>query len=80
MVTGMGYRHCAARRCLMILLGASRQTTLSPSNSQRWFVPNDEMASGAITVAHDEGIEIPEQLAVIGFDNINFSHLHLPKN
>lgn len=40
---------------------------------------NDEMASGAITVAHDEGIEIPEQLAVIGFDNINFSHYTYPK-
>lgn len=37
------------------------------------------MASGAITVAHDEGIEIPEQLAVIGFDNINFSHYTYPK-
>ncbi|MCC5854069.1 MAG: LacI family DNA-binding transcriptional regulator [Idiomarina sp.] len=40
---------------------------------------NDEMASGAITVAHEVGLEIPEQLAVIGFDNINFSHYTYPK-
>lgn len=40
---------------------------------------NDEMASGAITVAHEVELEIPGQLAVIGFDNINFSHYTYPK-
>jgi len=40
---------------------------------------NDEMASGAITVAHEVGLDIPSQLAVIGFDNINFSHYTYPK-
>lgn len=40
---------------------------------------NDEMASGAITAAHEAGLDIPEQVAVIGFDNINFSHYTHPK-
>ncbi|RUO36881.1 LacI family transcriptional regulator [Aliidiomarina shirensis] len=40
---------------------------------------NDEMASGAITAAHEAGLRIPEEIAVIGFDNINFSHYTYPK-
>lgn len=40
---------------------------------------NDEMASGAITSAHDLKIKIPEQLSVIGFDNVNFAHYIYPK-
>ncbi|MCH8493554.1 MAG: LacI family transcriptional regulator [Idiomarina sp.] len=40
---------------------------------------NDEMASGAITAVHEAGLDIPEQVAVIGFDNINFSHYTHPK-
>lgn len=40
---------------------------------------NDEMASGAMTIAHEKGLNIPEQLAIIGFDNINFSHYTYPK-
>ncbi|RUO20864.1 LacI family transcriptional regulator [Aliidiomarina iranensis] len=40
---------------------------------------NDEMAAGAITAAHEADLAIPEQLAVIGFDNINFSHYTYPK-
>lgn len=40
---------------------------------------NDEMASGAITVAHEQGLKVPEHLAVVGFDNVNFSHYTYPK-
>jgi len=40
---------------------------------------NDEMASGAITAAHDIPLQLPEQLSVIGFDNVNFSHYTYPK-
>lgn len=40
---------------------------------------NDEMAAGALTAAHDLNIEVPEQLSIIGFDNINFSHYTHPK-
>lgn len=40
---------------------------------------NDEMAAGALTAAHDLDIQMPEQLSIIGFDNINFSHYTHPK-
>lgn len=40
---------------------------------------NDEMAAGAITAAHEANLDIPQALAVIGFDNINFSHYTYPK-
>ena len=38
---------------------------------------NDEMASGAMTYAREHGINLPEDLSIIGFDNIVFSrHIH----
>jgi len=38
---------------------------------------NDEMASGAMTYARELGLALPEQLSIIGFDNIIFSkHIH----
>lgn len=40
---------------------------------------NDEMAAGALTEAHDLNIKVPEQLSIIGFDNINFAHYTFPK-
>ncbi|MDN7124155.1 LacI family DNA-binding transcriptional regulator [Pseudidiomarina terrestris] len=40
---------------------------------------NDEMASGAITAAHDIPLDLPQQLSVIGFDNVNFAHYTYPK-
>lgn len=40
---------------------------------------NDEMASGAMTAAHDVPLNVPEQLSIIGFDNVNFSHYTYPK-
>lgn len=40
---------------------------------------NDEMASGAMSAAHDAGLELPNQLSVIGYDNIIFSNYTRPK-
>lgn len=34
---------------------------------------NDEMASGAITAARELGLNIPQQLSVMGYDNVNFA-------
>ncbi|MEC5398402.1 LacI family DNA-binding transcriptional regulator [Uliginosibacterium sp. H1] len=34
------------------------------------FVANDRMALGALLAAHRRGIRVPQQLALIGFDNI----------
>ena len=40
---------------------------------------NDEMASGAMTAAREAGLNIPEDLSVIGFDNVLFSRYLHPK-
>jgi LacI family transcriptional regulator len=40
---------------------------------------NDEMASGAITYAREQGISLPDELSIIGFDNMNFARHTYPK-
>ncbi|MGM0526075.1 MAG: LacI family DNA-binding transcriptional regulator [Pseudomonadota bacterium] len=40
---------------------------------------NDEMAAGAMTAARELGRSLPDQLSVVGFDNVNFSHYMCPK-
>lgn len=37
------------------------------------FCANDEMAIGAIKAARDAGLRVPEDLSVIGFDDISFA-------
>jgi LacI family transcriptional regulator len=37
------------------------------------FAANDQMAFGAIRAAKESGLRVPEDLAVVGFDNIPFS-------
>lgn len=39
---------------------------------------NDEMASGAMKYAREHGIKLPEDLSVIGFDNILFANYLYP--
>ncbi len=43
------------------------------------FVFNDEMAIGAINAVRDQGLSVPEDIAVIGFDNINMAPIFTPK-
>lgn len=40
---------------------------------------NDEMASGSMTYAREHGFNLPEDLSIIGFDNINFARHTYPK-
>ncbi len=37
------------------------------------FCVNDEMAAGAIRAAHELGVRVPQQLSVIGFDDIDMA-------
>jgi len=37
------------------------------------FANNDEMASGVLVAAHQRGISVPEELSVVGFDDIPLS-------
>ncbi|RDV26807.1 LacI family DNA-binding transcriptional regulator [Alteromonas aestuariivivens] len=40
---------------------------------------NDWMASGAISAAREAGLSLPEDLSIIGFDNVLFAHHLFPK-
>ncbi|MCA0970492.1 LacI family transcriptional regulator [Halobacillus litoralis] len=42
------------------------------------FAASDEMAMGAINAAKSRGVNVPEDLAVVGFDNIRFSSVFDP--
>ncbi|MGP4076893.1 LacI family DNA-binding transcriptional regulator [Halobacillus sp. K22] len=42
------------------------------------FAASDEMAMGVINAAKHRGIKVPEELAVVGFDNIKFSAIFDP--
>ena len=42
------------------------------------FAANDEMAFGAIKVAHQLGLKIPEDLSMVGFDGTSFSTFVVP--
>ena len=42
------------------------------------FVGNDQMALGVIQVAHQRGLRIPEDLGVVGFDNLSESPYFSP--
>ncbi len=43
------------------------------------FCQNDEMAIGVLKAARDAGVVVPEQLSVIGFDDIGFSQYCEPE-
>jgi DNA-binding LacI/PurR family transcriptional regulator len=42
------------------------------------FVANDQMALSALRESHRRGIQIPDQLAMVGFDNIAESAYFYP--
>jgi len=52
---------------------------LCKSNFSVIICANDEMAAGTITYAREKGLSLPEELSVIGFDNIIFSQHTYPK-
>jgi len=39
---------------------------------------NDEMAIGAIQAAHTQGLKIPEDISITGFDDISYSRYCAP--
>jgi len=43
------------------------------------FVCNDMMAIGALNAAHELGMNVPEQLSLVGFDDIALASLIIPK-
>ena len=41
------------------------------------FAANDYMAMGALEAIYERGLRVPEDIAVVGFDDIPFARLHL---
>ncbi|HEY8593427.1 MAG TPA: LacI family DNA-binding transcriptional regulator [Sphingomicrobium sp.] len=42
------------------------------------FASNDDMAAGALAVAHERGISVPDELAIAGFDDTNLANAVWP--
>ena len=42
------------------------------------FCANDEMAMGLISVLHANGVEVPGEVSVVGFDDIAFARTYIP--
>jgi LacI family transcriptional regulator len=42
------------------------------------FASNDDMAAGVLSVAHQRGLNVPEQLSVAGFDDTDLASLVWP--
>ncbi|MCM3584609.1 LacI family transcriptional regulator [Mesobacillus maritimus] len=42
------------------------------------FAASDEMALGMISAAYEMGIKVPEQISVIGYDNLSIAEMSIP--
>ena len=42
------------------------------------FAANDQMALGALTVIHEKGMQVPQNIGIVGFDNISESEFFWP--
>ncbi len=43
------------------------------------FTASDEFAMGAISFLHEKNILVPDQVSVVGFDDIRMAHMYVPK-
>jgi LacI family transcriptional regulator len=42
------------------------------------FAASDEMAIGALSAAYQMGIKVPDEISVIGYDNLNLAEMSIP--
>jgi LacI family transcriptional regulator len=56
-----------------------RELLLRGNDFTAIFAATDELAIGAIRVLRDEGIRVPEDVSVIGFDDIDISSYMVPR-
>lgn len=57
---------------------AAKQFFLLPERPTAVFAANDMMAMGAIKAAAEEGVRVPEELSILGYDDIEMSNLCNP--
>jgi DNA-binding LacI/PurR family transcriptional regulator len=57
---------------------AMRKLLALPNPPDAVFAAGDMMALGAMRVIHDLGLEVPGDVAIVGFDDIHFASLSVP--
>jgi LacI family transcriptional regulator len=60
-------------------INATREMLLRGRDFTALFAITDELAIGAIRALKDEGIRVPEDVSVIGFDDIEISNFLVPR-
>lgn len=70
-VTGLGFKQSSGARGMLELLSRKCEFTAV-------MTYNDLLAIGALAVCREEGIRVPEDLSVVGFDNIEASRYTYP--
>ncbi len=58
---------------------AGRQIALNHSDITAVFATADLIAAGAMASFHELGVSVPEQMSLIGFDNLSISKMIYPK-
>ncbi|MEK3889386.1 LacI family DNA-binding transcriptional regulator [Bacillus sp. FSL K6-3431] len=53
--------------------------TRNETNISAIFAATDEMAIGAMRCIHDKNLRVPEDISIIGFDNLSISNMVTPK-
>lgn len=69
--TNEGYRFQNGKESLPLLLKKL-------PNMTALFAASDEMAIGAMSAAHQLGIKVPEELSIIGYDNLKIAEMCYP--
>jgi sigma-B regulation protein RsbU (phosphoserine phosphatase) len=75
LVVSGDFEERSGREAVEVLLG---QRKLSPHALDAIVAANDAMAMGAIAELTERGIRVPDQIAVVGFDDVDESSLTLP--
>jgi len=57
---------------------ALEQLLALPDKPDAVFAISDSLAGGALACAHQRGLKVPEELAIIGFDGIPFGEITTP--
>jgi LacI family transcriptional regulator len=57
---------------------AAQRVLAAPGRPTAIFAFNDGMAVGAMRAARDQGIDVPRDLSVVGFDDIELASLTMP--
>ncbi len=58
---------------------ACRELLARPSPPTALFVCNDLMAVGALCAAHEAGLRVPEDISIVGFDDIPLASFSVPR-